>query len=82
MAASLLFALVWVFAASSIILTLLILSTLVLAIRHRRRRRKGIYTAILEMTPSSQVSRVLTVGDLIVDPSLQQQIRQGQQRAL
>jgi hypothetical protein len=80
MTESLLAALIWVFAVSAVILAFLTLSALALAIRHERRRRNGVYTAILEMTPSLQISGVLTVSDLINDPSLERQIRRQQDR--
>jgi hypothetical protein len=73
--ASPLTALVWVFAVSAGIIAVLAVSTLCLAFRHRLRRRNGDYAKILAETPSSRISHVLTVGDLLMDASLREQMQ-------
>jgi hypothetical protein len=70
-----LIALVWVFAVSAGILGALTISALALAYRHRHRRRTGVYTEILATSQSSRVSFVLTVGDLLMDTHLRDEIR-------
>jgi hypothetical protein len=74
-AASPLAALTWVFAGSAIVLAALAVGTLCLAVRHRRRRRSGVYTRILAEAPSSSIWQVLTVGDLLVDSVLREQVQ-------
>lgn len=69
-------ALVWVFAVSAIGLGAVTLITLSLAVRHQHRLRNGIYTRILAENPSSHVTRMLTVSDSIIEPSLQGQLRE------
>lgn len=63
-------ALVWVFAAAAAALAALTVGVLMLAFRHRRRHRSGVYGTILRDAPSSPILRVLTVGDLTRDPEL------------
>jgi hypothetical protein len=68
-------ALVWVFAVCAGVVAILIIITLLLAIRHQRRRSKGVYAEILAKTPSSHLLDVLTVSDLIMDERLRKQIQ-------
>jgi hypothetical protein len=69
-------ALVWIFAISAGILVALTICTLILAYRHKHRRQSGIYAGILAANPSSGISHVLTVWDLLMSPQLDRQFRQ------
>ena len=64
--------LVWIFAASAILLTGLFLLTSVLAARHKLKRKAWISTEQKELPP--QTIGVLTVGDLFMDPDLRQKL--------
>src|SRR5262249_4873062 len=67
-------ALVWVFAISAGLLGTLTIGALALAYRHRLRRRAGVYIQVLAATQSSLISQILTVGDLLKDTALREQI--------
>lgn len=69
-------ALLWVFAVVAVALTALAVAMLSLALRHRRRRRNEVYSRLLSASSSSQISRVLTISDLLTDARLREQIRQ------
>lgn len=79
-AASPLTALVWVFGVSACVVAALMVSALGLAFRHRRRRKHGVYSEVLSNTPSSHISRVLTVRDILLDKSLHKKIGEEQIR--
>jgi len=68
-------ALVGVFAACAALIGIVSIGTVGLTVRHRRRRRNGVYSQVLAENPSSQVLKVLTVGDYLLDPTLRGQIR-------
>jgi hypothetical protein len=69
-AASPLAALVSVFAVATCLLVALMVLTGSLAIRHRLRRRKGVYSKVLESDLASRISATLTIGDLLMEPEL------------
>jgi hypothetical protein len=73
--ASPLVALIEVFAGCAAIVGVVTVVTAGLAIRHHRRLRNGVYSRVLAENPSSQVLKVLTVGDYIRDPSLRGEIQ-------
>jgi hypothetical protein len=75
MSTSPLTALIWVFAVCAALLGIVSAGTAGLAVRHRRRRRNGVYSRVLAEDPSSGILKVLTVGDYLADPSLRGQIQ-------
>ena len=66
--------LVWMFAVSAVSLGTVALITLALTIRHRYRRRKGVYVKIMAGNPSSKVTRILTVSDSLIDLSMHREM--------
>lgn len=75
MATSPLTALVWVFAVSAGALGAVGAGALGLASRHQRRRKDGVFAAILAGNPASEARAVLTVTDYLRDPGLREQIK-------
>jgi hypothetical protein len=69
-------ALLWIFAVLAAILAALAVASLALYVRHRIRRRRGVYTRIFSETPQA-ISKTLTVSDLITDRPFRQQGSQG-----
>ena len=49
--------------------------TLVLAVRHERRRRSGVYAGISGEDASSEVLQMLTMSDYLADTALRGQIQ-------
>lgn len=68
-------ALIWVFAVSAGVAGVVSAVTLALAVRHQRRLKDGVYAGILAENPSSEVLKVLTVSDYLMDPDLRGHIQ-------
>lgn len=66
-------ALIWIFAVLTCALTALAVGALALYVRHKIRRRRGVYARIVAEAPQS-ISKALTIGDLIADSPLRRQV--------